>query len=408
MTMTLPPDHRATPEWEILLLCARSRPEPRCDARLRVLLAQPPDWGRLIKMAWINRMIPLLHWHLLRLGAAMPEWTITHLAEARDRNEDRGRRLMERFAALVDALDAAGIPMITFKGPTLEALAYAETGQRECADIDLLVREPDLARIVPVIERLGYRLDDKLGPLEERIFRGYHFAYEFTDPSGAANIDVHWRLLPATWSIPIDYDGLWQRSGTTRIAGRTVRVLADEDLLFYLALHSTKERWLRLRMVCDIAELLRARPALNWDHALAAAAAQGGRRILLYAAYLAATWLDAPVPQAVLALAEADPLIERFERDLWHFFQIGEEDFSRLFDLSSFRFRVLDRTVDRVGYVVRTLATPRLVHTQIVRLPAALAPVYVPLKLAHDYVVLPLWKLVRRLRGPVSAGPVRE
>lgn len=405
--MTLPPDHRATPEWEILLLCARSRPEPRCDERLRALLAQPLDWGRLIKMAWINRMIPLLHWHLLRLGAALPDWTVKHLAEARDRNEDRGRRLMHRFASLIDALDAAGIAMITFKGPTLEALAYAEAGQRECADIDILVHEADLDRIVPAIESLGYRLD-KLDALEERIFRGYHFAYEFTDPTGAANIDAHWRLLPSTWSIPIDYDGLWRRSATTQIAGRTVRVLTDEDLLFYLALHSTKERWLRLRMVCDIAELLRARPSLDWNRALTLAQAQGGRRILLYAAYLAATWLDAPVPQAVLAFATDDPLIVRFERDLWHFFQIGEEDFSRLFDLSSFRYRVLDRSIDRIGYVIRTLATPRLVHTQIVRLPAALVPVYVPLKIAHDYLLLPLWKRLQRLRGPVAADPVRE
>ena len=405
--MTIPPGHRATPEWEILLLCARSRPQPQSDERLHALLAQSFDWGRLIKMAWINRMIPLLHWHMKRLGAAMPEWTVEHLAEAQERNDSRGRRLIERFGALIDALEAAKIPTITFKGPTLEALAYAAPGQRECADIDILVREPDLARIVPVIEGLGYRLD-KLDPLEECIFRGYHFAYEFVDPAGAANIDAHWRLLPSTWSIPIDYDGLWRRSGTTRIAGRSVRVLADEDLLFYLALHSTKERWLRLRMVCDVAELLRARPGLDWERALATAAAQGGRRILLYAAYLAALWLDAPVPQAVRALAEADPLIHRFEGDLWHFFQIGEEDFSRLFDLSSFRYLVLDRTVDRIGYVIRTLATPRLVHTQVVRLPMVLAPAYVPLKLAYDYVVLPLWKLVHRLRGLVSARPVRE
>jgi hypothetical protein len=405
--MTLPTRHRATPEWEILLLCARSRPEPRCDGRLRALLAEPFDWGRLIKMAWINRMIPLLHWHMQRLGAAMPDWAVKHLADAQARNDDRGQRLLQRSGALIDALDAAKVPMITFKGPTLEALAYAEPGQRECADIDILVRERDLARTAPVIEGLGYLLD-KFDPLQERIFRGYHFAYEFADPTGAANIDAHWRLLPSTWSIPIDYDGLWRRSGTTRIAGRTVCVFADEDLLFYLALHSTKERWLRLRMVCDVAELLRARPGLDWNRALTAAEAQGGRRILLYAAYLAATWLDAPVPQTVLALAEADPLIRRFEGDLWHFFQIGEEDFSRLFDLSSFRFFVLDRTVDRVGYVIRTLATPRLVHTQIVRLPVALAPAYVPLKLIYDYVVLPLWKLVHRLRSPVSTAPVRE
>ncbi|HEX2113116.1 MAG TPA: nucleotidyltransferase family protein [Alphaproteobacteria bacterium] len=401
-------DRAPTPEMEILLLCARSRPEQRTDERLRALFAARIDWGRLTRMAWINRLIPLLHWHLLRLGAPMPEWVATHLAEAQARNEDRRRRLNERLQALVSALDKAGVPAITFKGPTLEVIAYAQPALRECADIDILVREADLPAVISTVQGAGYRLEERLGPVEERIFRGYHFAYEFVDPTGAANVDAHWRLLPSTWSVPIDYEGLWRRSGTSTVAGCTVNVLADEDLLFYLALHSTKERWLRLRMVCDVAELLRARPALDWDKALAAAAAQGGRRMLLLAAHLAATWLDAPVPDRVRVLAREDWLIRRFENQIWRMIESGEEDFSRVFELSWFRLLVLDRVRDRVGYVIRTLSTPRLVHTQIVRLPLPLAAGYVPLKLAYDYLVLPAWKVIHRLRarsGSMVARP---
>jgi hypothetical protein len=388
-----------TPELEVLLLCARSRPEQAIDERLRALLAARIDWGRLTRMAWINRLIPLLHWHLLRLGAAMPDWVAKHLAEAQTRNDHRRSGLNERLRGVVAALDKAGIPAITFKGPTIETLAYAQPGLRECADIDILVREADLAAMIPAVQGAGYTLEDQLGPLEERIFRAYHFAYEFVDPTGAANVDAHWRLLPATWSVPIDYEGLWRRSGTMTVAGCTVRILADEDLLFYVALHSTKERWLRLRMVCDVAELLRARPALDWDKALSAAAAQGGRRMLLLAVHLAATWLDAPVPERVRALARADRHIIRFEEDIWQTIESGREDFSRVFELSRFRLLVLDRAGDRLSYLIRTVATPRLVHTQIVRLPVSLAALYVPLKLVHDYLAVPAWKVIQRLRS---------
>jgi hypothetical protein len=391
-------------EWEVLVLCARSRPEPRVDDRLRILLSGPLDWELLMRMAWINRMVPLLHWHALRLGAAMPAWTVTHLDETRARNDERNRRLMDRMVALISALDDAGIPFITFKGPTFEARAYAAPGVRECADIDILVREADLAATVPVIERIGYRLEERLGPLEERIFRGYHFAYEFVDATGAANVDAHWQLLPSTWNIPLDYDGLWRRSETTTIAGRNVQVFADEDLLFYLALHSTKERWLRLRMICDIAELLRARPSLDWNRALSAATAQGGGRMILLAAHLAAEWLGAPVPERIRAQARGDRLILRFAAERWQTMQSSNEDFSRLFELSAFRLLVLDRLADRLRYVFRTLTTPRLVHTQIVRLPAGLAAAYVPIKIVHDYLMQPTWRLARRLWGrPVNA-----
>lgn len=397
----------AVPEWEVLLLCARSRPEPHIDDRLRVLFAGTIDWSLLTRMAWINRMIPLLHWHALRLGAAMPEWAVKHLHETRARNAERSRRMIERMTALISALDQARIPFITFKGPTLEALAYAEPGVRECADLDILVRETDLAAAVPLMERIGYRLEDRLGPLEERVFRGYHFAYEFVDSTGAANVDAHWRLLPSTWSIPLDYEGFWRRSGTATVAGRTVRVFADEDLFFYLALHSTKERWLRLRMICDVAELLRARPSLDWERALASAQAQGGSRMMLLAAHLAAAWLDAPVPEWIRARARGDRLIRRFEAERWQTLQSGKDDFSELFELSAFRLLVLDRLVDRIGYLARTLTTPRLVHTQIVRLPVGLAAGYVPVKLVHDYLVLPAWKLAQRLRSRSDSAMAR-
>jgi hypothetical protein len=130
--------------------------------------------------------------------------------------------------------------------------------------------------------------------------------------------------------------------------------------------------------------------------------------MMLLAAHLAANWLDAPVPERIRAHARSDRLIQRFEAELWRTMQSGKDDFSRLFELSAFRLLVLDRLADRIGYVVRTLATPRLVHTQIVKLPVGLAAGYVPVKLVHDYLVLPAWKLAQRLRvhpGSAIARP---
>jgi hypothetical protein len=39
------------------------------------------------------------------------------------------------------------------------------------------------------------------------------------------------------------------------------------------------------------------------------------------------------------------------------------------------------------------------VHTQIVRLPVSLAALYVPLKLVHDYLAVPGWKIIQRMRS---------
>ena len=68
-----------------------------------------------------------------------------------------------------------------------------------------------------------------------------------------------------------------------------------------------------------------------------------------------------------------------------------------IYTLTAFRLRMRERTADRVRYVARTLATPRDIHFSLLRLPDALFFLYTPLKLVHDYVLLPVWMLGKRV-----------
>ena len=63
--------------------------------------------------------------------------------------------------------------------------------------------------------------------------------------------------------------------------------------------------------------------------------------------------------------------------------------------VTPFLIRVRERPLDRARYVVRTIATPEIDHLRFVSLPPWLHGLYVPIKLLHDYLLLPLWHVMK-------------
>ena len=74
-----------------------------------------------------------------------------------------------------------------------------------------------------------------------------------------------------------------------------------------------------------------------------------------------------------------------------------------MFEVSRFRYRLHDRWLDRVRYLADTILTPRDQHFSLVPLPDRLFFLYRPLKLVHDYALLPAWLLLKRVRGPTQS-----
>src|SRR5207253_975904 len=82
------------------------------------------------------------------------------------------------------------------------------------------------------------------------------------------------------------------------LAGRPWPAFAPARLLLILCVHGANHCWLRLNWLCDVAELLRRNPALDWPALAAEAERWGCRRILTLGLLLAHDLLDAPLPPA--------------------------------------------------------------------------------------------------------------
>src|SRR5205823_2480142 len=87
----------------------------------------------------------------------------------------------------------------------------------------------------------------------------------FFRESPRCTIDLHWGLLPPGYGFTRPDPDLWRRTETVTLGGTALHTLGPEDTLLFFALHAAKHDWNNLRWLCDLAQLLRARPGLDWD-----------------------------------------------------------------------------------------------------------------------------------------------
>lgn len=136
----------------------------------------------------------------------------------------------------------------------------------------------------------------------------------------SVTVDLQWVMTDGPFVFRLDRDRFWRRSTKVNLAGSAVPGFSPEDLLIILCVHGSKHAWERLKWVCDVAELLRAHPGLNWAYVLDAALELRCRRLVLMGLALAQTLFGVTLPdfchQQVAADADVPQLARRMPRSL--------------------------------------------------------------------------------------------
>jgi hypothetical protein len=382
------PAAKLLPEHELLLACARRQPAPEQLVRIRALLAGPIDWVRLLPLAQRHGLLTLLGTHLNAVASdQVPEVWRAFLRRYMSETSRRNINLTAAMLETLEALESAGVRAVPYKGPVLAHALYGNLVLRQFSDVDLLVRQRDIPRAVPVLEQLGYQPDfhPTLVSAEPRPAPGQ---YGFRRPERQQVIELHTERTLRYFPVPPDFDRDWRRLEEVDLGGRAVPSLPAEDLLLYLAVHGGKDFWARLAWICDLAELVDARPGLDWEVTLDRARKAGAERILLLGLALARNPAGARLPAAVeRQLSEADGvewLAERVRERLYR----GEADEPGLFQRIGFRTRMRGEGWRGLAYSLRLAFSPTEEDLRLVRVPGALAPLYTvlrPLRLVGKY-----------------------
>ncbi|HEV2853354.1 MAG TPA: nucleotidyltransferase family protein [Thermoanaerobaculia bacterium] len=271
----------------------------------------PGDWDDLLEQAEHHQVSPLLHRALddPERRAVVPAAAMERLEVSYFNTAAGNASLFAQLKGVLEALRAAGIPVIALKGAHLAEIVYGNLTLRSMGDVDVLVRREDLPRVEQVLTGLGYH------PQEIHSARDYSVHRHLLPfvKAGAFPIEIH-RTIDESGQFAIDVEGLWERARPARIAGVEALVLSPEDLLLHLCLHTAFQHGFRvpLRQICDLAAAVRHYGReLDWRGLVRAAETSGLSKVCYYALAVAESLLGAGVPAETLATLQVSGGEER-------------------------------------------------------------------------------------------------
>lgn len=388
------PGREAPTETRVLLLSARMALDDKHERLLAELLADGLDWTQLTQLALRHQVLPLVAAALTaRHRDDMPPRVAAHLIDYTRAHAVKNLALATELIEILDAFERSRIPAFPYKGPALAVAAYGSLRYRTFGDLDILVPKREFLRAKAVLEGMGFQSTASLAS-SNRYYLRHLSAHAFR--RGETLVDLQWAstYLKAL-SIPMDED-FWDRTQVVEIAGRALPALAPEVLFLFLCAHGARHHWDRLKWVCDITEMVRSNPDLDWDRIRARAHDVGAQRVLDMSVIMASTLLDAPLPEEVLLLADGDAVASRLATTAATDLLASGRDF--LADGNArlrFRLSMKERWRDRFRYLAQYVTQPMETDYQSFALPRPLwflYPIVRPMRIVGR-------RIVRRVRS---------
>jgi hypothetical protein len=288
-------------ECRLVFRAANPRDAARDVARF---VREPVDWRRATFIAEKELAVAAL-WHALEAGGATavpPAAVAERLRRRALVSGFRMLRLSDRLRATVTAFAARGIPVMLVKGAALGAMSDPTFRDRPMSDIDLLVREADLARAGEALRATAW-VEHPDASLPGRL-AGHHHLAPFLDPEVPdLRIELHRALLPAGHAFRIDEDEQWARATRAPAPFEGALLPAPEDLLLHACVHFAWSHAMRFggwRTVRTVGVLV-DQGRIDWPRFTTLALRSGTRTSCYWTLRLARRLAGIPVPDATLA-----------------------------------------------------------------------------------------------------------
>ncbi len=259
----------------VLGLCARDRGHLLMYEMLNRSLFEFRDgagsWEQLVHDAEQHGVAPLLYKHLTHIGFTLPEGWHRTLRSLHQRTRFSNQIRNKVVAAVIKLYQQETIEVLALKGIALSNFAYADPSSRPMRDIDLLVKQHDLAKAQHILLEHGYQKERNHNIPDDY----YHLPPLVKTIDGLpVTIELHHTLLPLDgnhlhWPLEKSYDSTLPLT----IDGINTATLGLENNLHYLYLHGLRAPLtyepFRFVHVADIVSLVeKYYDQINWDAAL--------------------------------------------------------------------------------------------------------------------------------------------
>jgi hypothetical protein len=387
-------------EDDLLLQCVRSYIDPPEADRIEGVASQEMDWEYVTQAALAHRVLPLLYYSLHTFcPKVVPNLIMHQLRELYQSNARRNLFLSSELLKLLKLLESHGIGAIAFKGPVLAVYAYGNLSLRQYLDLDILVRKRHFFKAKRVLLCNGYRLWREMTEKQELALLQSNHAFAFLPEPPTYSVDLHWAIAQPHHANALDMETLWERVESISLGGTSVVTFRPEEMMLVLAMHGAKHSWQQLGWICDIAQLVRSRPDLDWKRVIREADETGCMKGLLVALELVRNVVGGRVPGYVLQKIDRYPRVKAIGRSVTRRLFSEKRGFlMEHFHYISIVSRLKQRVSDRFVYLLyewRKTVTPNERDQALVSLPVACSFLYYVVRPVRLTVTYGLSRLIR-------------
>jgi hypothetical protein len=302
------------PEFALLLACARWPFRSQDREHLRVLTAQPLDWGRFLSMARSHEVMPLVYRNLRAAAPeGIPQAVIDDLRCKAALNMVSNSQWQKAVVSLLDRFEQAGLaaPRL-LKGIPLAVEIFGEPGLRTTNDIDLLVAPAEAMAVDALLRSSGFERIIPAARLTPRRLAAYLANWKdfsYVHPRDRITVELHWRLHLNSAMPTIDLADAAATTWTT-LGGRPVAILPASEVFLYLCTHGALDGWYKLKWLADVSAMGRQFSPQHLDQLCRRARQIGMLPEFSAALHLSNTMLDAGLACDGM-LSENEPTVAR-------------------------------------------------------------------------------------------------
>lgn len=279
---------------------------------------------------------------------------------------------------ICDVLVSNNIPVIPFKGPTLSKEVYGKVGLRIFGDLDILVKESDVKRVLQIFSELNYKPLIELDTDQLQKYIVLEDDMQLSHPNGIT-VEVHWETTGRYAAITADYNFYRPNIIHINFHGSKIQQFGTEDQFIYLCLHGTRHLWERLEWLFSVASLLKNSTTIDYTYVLAKAKKMRCQKIVLQAILMVKEVFNVDVPLIIQDKVSNDRklvhLVRRNKLKLLHLYD------SEVFSSSGHRFNLFnvsmrDNWTDSIKYLLKQLFGLRVADVQFMNLPSSMYMLY--------------------------------
>ena len=301
-----------SPEFRLVVACSWvPRDTERHSSEIAALAAGPLDWEQVAELVVRHGVTGLFCLNMgLRDWAGVPDGIQARIKTVRLQQAARTLGQVAELSRIAEAFAIAGIELIPLKGVALSQELYGDPLVRTSGDLDILVHGQDVAEAEDLLRRLDYRHAlgfHGLGARQQgHIIDNLHH-HEYLNDAKGSMVELHWRgylwteeQVAPPWAASLPADG----------PGVTVRRLAREDNILFLADHGARHEWECLKWLSDLAMLTQLLSPDDWRSLYERAACFDLQRVLLQTALMLERVYGIAPPADFSSLAAADRVVK--------------------------------------------------------------------------------------------------